>query len=97
MAAVAYDQFPPDSAIRDLYEWPPLRAFVAAVLGLDRLFPYADPLGALNLAVMTAGDELAWHFDQTDFVVALALAAADRGGDLVYVPGLRSATDERTD
>lgn len=97
LGAVAYDQFPPDSVIRVLYEWSALRAFVAAVLGLDVLYPYADPLGALNLAVMRAGDELAWHFDQTDFVVSLALVSADRGGDFEYVPGLRSALDERFD
>ena len=97
LAAVAYDRFPHDSTIRALYEWTALRSFVAAVLGVAHLFPYADPLGALNLAVMTAGDELAWHFDQTDFVVSLALVTADRGGDFEYVPNLRTATDERYD
>jgi hypothetical protein len=97
VGAVAYDMFPADSAIRALYEWPALRDLVAACLGVERVFPYADPLGALNLAVMRAGDELAWHFDQTDFVVSLALAPADDGGDFEFVPRIRRPDDERED
>jgi hypothetical protein len=94
VGAVAYDLFPGSSPIRRLYEWDELRAFVAAILGLDTIFPYADPLGALNLAVMSAGDELQWHFDQTDFVVSLALQDADDGGDFEVAPFIRSARDE---
>lgn len=97
LGAVAYDRFPAASPIRAIYEWPPLLHFAAAVLGHDRLFRYADPLGALNLAVMGAGDELGWHFDQTDFVVSLALRSAIVGGALEVVPATRSADDERYD
>jgi hypothetical protein len=97
VGAVAYDLFPPDSLVRRLYEWDELRQFVAAILGLDVVYPYADPLGALNLAVMTAGDELQWHFDQTDFVVSLALQDADDGGDFEVAPFIRNAEDERYD
>ena len=61
VGAVAYDLFPDDSPIRQLFEWDELRAFVAAILGLDTVYPYADPLGALNLAVMGDGDELQWR------------------------------------
>ena len=35
VGAVAYDLFPADSPIRQLFEWDELRAFVAAILGLD--------------------------------------------------------------
>jgi hypothetical protein len=95
--AVAYDLFPVDSPIRQLFEWDELRAFVASILGLETIYPYADPLGALNLAVMGEGDELQWHFDQTDFVVSLALQDADDGGDFEVAPFIRSADDERYD
>src|SRR5437870_4368391 len=81
LSAVAYDQFPSGSVIRRLYEWDRLMEFLAAALGKPRLYRYADRLGALNLAVMTDGDELWWHFDQTDFVVSIALQDAMRGGD----------------
>lgn len=97
VGAVAYDLFPPESPIRRLYEWPELTRFVAAILGLDEIFPYGDPLGALNLAVMTAGDQLQWHFDQTDFVVSLAIQDADVGGDFEVAPQIRSADDEHYD
>ncbi len=69
--------------------------FVAAILDLEVIHPYADPLGALNLAVMSEGDELQWHFDQTDFVVSLALQDGDEGGDFEVAPNIRSAEDER--
>jgi hypothetical protein len=97
LGAVAYDLFPPDSPIRQLFEWPELRAFVAAILGLETIYPYGDPLGALNLAVMGDGDELQWHFDQTDFVVSLALQDADEGGDFEVAPFIRTTDDERYD
>ncbi len=50
-----------------------------------------------NLAVMGDGDELQWHFDQTDFVVSLALQDADEGGDFEVAPRIRSGDDERYD
>lgn len=97
VGVVAYDQFPPASPMRQLYEWPPLLAFVRTVLATDQLFHYADPLGALNLAVMGDGDALQWHYDQTDFVVSLALRAAASGGHFEVAPRLRSEIDERYD
>jgi hypothetical protein len=97
VGAVAYDLFSADSPIRQLYEWDELREFVAAILGHDAIYPYADPLGALNLAVMGDGDELQWHFDQTDFVVSLALQDAEAGGDFEVAPFIRAADDERYD
>jgi hypothetical protein len=94
VGVVAYDQFPPDSAMRRLYEWNPLMDFIGAALNKPRLYRYADPFGALNLAVMREGERLHWHFDQTDFVTSIALRAAEQGGDFDYVPLIRSATDE---
>ena len=94
LAAIAYDLFPVQHHLRRLYEWDALMAFIAATLGLDRLHRYADRLGALNVAVMRDGDELGWHFDQTDFVTSIALRDAEAGGDFEYAPGIRSDTDE---
>src|SRR5262249_26662431 len=94
VGVVAYDMFPATSKMRRLYEWEPLMDFVAAALGKDRLYRYADLFGALNLAVMADGDKLHWHYDMTDFVTSIALRAAERGGDFEYVPLIRSANDE---
>lgn len=93
LEVVAYDQFPADSAIRALYEWDPLMEFVARVLGQKRLHRYADPFGALNLAVMRDGHELGWHFDQTDFVVSIAIQPSLGGGHFENIPQVRSANN----
>jgi hypothetical protein len=95
VGAVGYDVIPRTSPLRRLYEWDPLLELIAAVLDRGPLYRYADPFGALNLAAMGEGDRLQWHFDQTDFVVSLAIASAESGGDFEVVPRIRSATDER--
>ncbi len=94
VGVVAYDQFPADSLMRRLYERDDLMAFIGAALGKEKLYRYADPFGALNLAVMRDGERLHWHYDMTDFVTSIALRAADRGGDFEYVPLIRSASNE---
>ena len=94
VGAVPYDLMPTGSTLRRLYEWEPLRQLVEAILDRGPVHRYADPFGALNLAVMGEGDELQWHFDQTDFVVSLAIQTADEGGDFEVHPRIRSADDE---
>ncbi len=93
--AVAYDITPLDSPLRLLYEWDPLKDLIEAVLDRGPIFRYGDPFGALNLAVMGEGDQLQWHFDQTDFVVSLAIQSAEAGGDFEVAPRIRTADDER--
>jgi hypothetical protein len=95
--AVAYDITPYDSPLRRLYEWDPVTALIEAILDRGPIYRYADPFGALNLAVMGEGDQLQWHFDQTDFVVSLAVQSAESGGDFEVVPRIRSAEDEHYD
>lgn len=99
---VAYDRFHPrTSRLRAIYESDAILAFLARILDRSPLFRYADPLGAMNLAVMQEGDTLGWHFDQTDFVVSLAIQASDAGGEFENVQRLRwldgGGIDERYD
>lgn len=94
LGAVSYDLHPLDAGLRGIYESDELLRFVEAILERGALYRYADPFGALNLAVMSEGDELQWHFDQTDFVVSLAVRDADVGGNFEVVPKTRSAEDE---
>lgn len=99
---VAYDRFDPaTSGLRALFEWDDLLAFASRMLGRSPLYRYADPLGAMNLAVMREGDTLGWHFDQTDFVVSLALQPSAAGGEFENVQRLRwvdgGGIDERYD
>lgn len=97
LGAVAYDLIPEGAKLRALYESEGLIQFLAGCLGVERLYRYADPLGACNVAVMGDGDELEWHFDQTDFVVSIALQSPESGGDFECVPAIRSAADENYD
>jgi hypothetical protein len=90
---LGYDQMPPTSSVRQVFERDDLLAFLSDVLGRSPLYRYADPIGALNVAVMVEGDELGWHFDQTDFVVSLAVQSSDGGGHFENVQRLRW-TDE---
>ena len=95
--AVGYDVIPYASPLRQIYESPAVTAFIEAVLNRGTIYHYADPCGALNLAVMGEGDELQWHFDQTDFVVSLAIQDAADGGDFDVVPLIRTAENENYD
>ncbi len=94
---IADDRIAADSALRALYDWPPLRAFIAAVLGVGTLYPYADPLGSLNINAFAPGQQLGWHFDNADFVTTLMLRPAEAGGLYEYAPGLRRPEDEAYD
>ncbi len=91
---IACDVVPETHLLHRLYQWDVLLNFLADVLALPRLYRYADPLGALNIAVMGDGDALGWHFDQTDFVTSLALIPAEQGGDFHFHPRIRDEGNE---
>ncbi len=93
--AVAMDLLPPDFVARVLYESDEMTRFVAAVVEADPLYRSADPLDGCNMTVYEAGDELGWHFDQSEFSVTLMIQRAERGGDFEYVPMIRTPEDER--
>ncbi len=84
-------------ALRRLYESVALLDFVRRCLGLEVLYRYADPFGALNLAIMREGDRLGWHFDMTDFVVSIAIQSSTVGGDFENAQQIRGQDDENYD
>lgn len=92
--AIAYDLIPAGAPIRRLYESDDLTAFIAAVLGKPVLYRSADPLDALEIAVFAGGDELGWHFDNSEFSVTVMYTEAEAGGHFDYCPGLRDELDE---
>ena len=91
---VAYDLLGRDSPLRNLYESPAMASFVRAVVGVDDLHPYGDPLGACALSIQEPGEQLPWHFDVTHFVVSLLIVEARSGGRFNYAPRLRSGDCE---
>ena len=92
--AIAYDLIPADAPIRRLYESDDLTRFIAAVLGKPVLYRSADPLDALEIAIFEDGDELGWHFDNSEFSVTVMYAEAAEGGHFDYRPWLRDEHDE---
>jgi hypothetical protein len=92
--AIAFDQIPVGAPIRRLYESDDLTMFIAAVLGKPVLYRSADPLDALEIAIFDDGDELGWHFDNSEFSVTVMYQQPDACGDFDYCPGLRTSHDE---
>jgi hypothetical protein len=92
--AIACDQIPAGAPIRRLYESDDLTAFIAAVLGKPVLYRSADPLDALEIAIFGDGDELGWHFDNSEFSVTVMYQQAAAGGHFDYYPRLRDEHDE---
>jgi len=95
--AVAMDLLPSDFAPRVIYESEEITRFVAAVLEKDVLYRSADPLDGCNMTVYEEGDELGWHFDQSEFSVTLMIQRSETGGDFEYAPMIRTPDDERYD
>lgn len=94
---IAYDHIPADAPVRRLYESDDLTTFIAAVLGKEKLYRSADPLDAFQVTTFYPGEELGWHFDRSEFSMTVMYQPAEKGGEFVYAPGLRSDDDENYD
>lgn len=95
--AVAYDLLPGDLPLRILYESDELLRFLERVLDQPVLYRSVDPLDACEISFFHPGDELGWHFDNSEFSVTVMLREPDAGGDFEYFPSIRSPDDERYD
>ena len=87
--AVAMDQIPKQSLLRQVYDSPVVMKFLAAALGLDRIFQFDDEFQGVNVMYMRDGGSRAWHYDGSDFVVTLLLQASDQGGEFEFAPFIR--------
>jgi hypothetical protein len=92
--ALGFNYCGASSPLRILYEWDGLVTFLKEVLGLADLYHDADPVGACSVMFYDEGDELGWHFDNSEFAVTLMLQECLDGGEFEYVPGIRTAEDE---
>jgi len=94
VGCLADDLIPEQSVLKAIYNWEPLQNFIASVLGFEKLYPYADPLGSLNVNLFQPGQQHAWHFDNADWVSTIMLQPAKMGGIYEYVPGVRTPEDQ---
>ncbi len=88
---IADDQISATSPLRTVYDSDDFRAFLCGVLGIDRLYPYADDLSSINVHFASEGQELGWHFDNSSFAVTMLLQAPEGGGGFEYVRDARAA------
>lgn len=95
--ALAYDLIPDGAPLKRLYESEAMTRFIGAVLGVEPLYPSSDPLDCLEIASFHPGDELGWHFDNSEFSVTLMLQEPESGGDFDYYPALRSDAEPNYD
>lgn len=86
-----------DTMLTTLYEWEPLRRFVADTMGKPRLYLMEDPLARVNVMSYRPGEALNWHFDRSEFTVTILLQAAAAGGRFQYRFRLRSDADPNYD
>ncbi len=86
-----------DSVITRIYECPALQDFLAATLGMHRLYAMADPLARVNVMEYRAGEGLNWHFDRSIFTTTLMIQAPTIGGELEYRYNLRTAEEPNYD
>lgn len=91
---VAGDCIDDDTIIRQIYQDHDFQRFIAAVVGMDEIHPYADPLADLVVNVLRDGCQHPWHFDTNEFIVTMLTRKPDEGGRFEYVPGVRSPESE---
>jgi len=85
------------SIVQQIYDWPPLQAFLAEVMEKPALYPMADPLAAFNVMRYQEGQALNWHFDRSEFTVTLLLQAPSEGGIFEYRTDLRNSDNPNYD
>ena len=91
---ITADHYDQDSVSRQVYQWEPLKQFIADCLGKDELFIYEDPISNMIVNVGRPGQQFNWHFDTNEFTITMLLQAADSGGVFEYAPNLRRPGDE---
>lgn len=93
-AFVARDRIPDDFVVHELYKLRGFQRFLAACLGEEVIYEYADPFGGLVINVLEPGATHPWHYDATEFVVSMMTRAPEGGGLFEYAPGIRAEGNE---
>lgn len=81
------------SALLTIYEWAPLRRFIAEVIDVDALHTMDDALARVNVMSYRSGETLNWHFDRSEFTTTLLLQRPTVGGSFEFRSALRTADD----
>ena len=87
------DELSASTPLREIHEWPPMVEFIKAALKKDALYPSACPLGKYYVNTFSEGDQLGWHFDNSEFSINLIMQPAEAGGAFEYAPRTREVVD----
>ncbi|MEM9264290.1 MAG: hypothetical protein AAGA46_02080 [Cyanobacteria bacterium P01_F01_bin.13] len=93
-AFIVQSNFGDRSVFRTLYHSEIFKRFLAACIGLDIVYEYADPLGALVFNVLPSGGQHPWHFDENDFSIVLMIQPSEKGGVFEIAPNIRTFKSE---
>jgi hypothetical protein len=91
---ITADLFDNNTISRQLYDWAPLRRFLADCLGKPELYIYDDPISNMIVNVGKPAQQFNWHFDTNEFTITMLLKSARSGGEFEYVPNLRTHDNE---
>lgn len=91
---VAGDRIGDDTIIRRIYHNGDFQRFIAAVVGMDEIHEYADPLADLVVNVLREGCQHPWHYDTNEFIVTMLTRQPRAGGRFEYAPAIRSPESE---
>lgn len=94
---VTRDMLPPYSPTQRLYVSAAFKAFIAAIVGQERIFEYADPLAGLVATILPPGGRYPWHYDTNEYVVTIMIQPPDTGGAFEYHRNLRAPGHENLD
>lgn len=86
LAAVPGDVLHPKGFLHRVYLHESFLEALREVFDTPDVHPYADPMSCVSLSIMSAGDQLDWHFDDSAFGVTLVLATSEHGGCFEVCP-----------
>jgi hypothetical protein len=90
---ICTDQIPAGSKLEKLYSSSLFKKFIAKIVGEPSLFPYEDPLSSINIHYASEGQELNWHFDNSEFAITLLLQSPIGGGEFQYLKDFRNSDE----
>lgn len=91
---VGGDRIGSDTIVRQVYEDPDFKGFIAKVVGEEEIYQYADPLADLVINVLREGCQHPWHYDTNEFIVSMMTRQSFGGGQFQYAPSIRSVEGE---
>ena len=91
---ITRDMLPPDTVAHRLYVAPGMKAFVAACVGEETIYEYADPFAGLVINVLPPGTEQPWHYDTNEFITTIMTQEPEEGGIFEYCPNIRTPETE---